>query len=449
MNSDEIYDYLLTISNIGSTKEKLNMVKRAIDHDMFSSTLLYAMDPSKVYGIVPNLKWPEINTDGFKTFDSDTFTLLDRLNDRELTGHAARDAVLDELSKLTKKSSNLLVNILKHDLRTGFGVSTTNKAKPNLITIYPYMRCSAKKHAKFDKFNFKKGVFSQLKADGLYANGNIIDTLRFVSRAGSKFPMEEFSEIVNELSHIKNSQLHGELLVMRDGVILDRKTGNGILNSVMSGGKFAENEKPLYVCWDIIPLSEAKPKGKYKVPYSERLRTLENYLKDCKHVKVIEYEIFHDLKSCYEHARQLIKLGNEGTVIKDPDMIWEDGTSKWQVKVKVEFECDLVIRAVLDGREGTKNEGRAGKLHCETSDSLLSVNVTIKNEKMRDEVDANPENWIGKVITVIANDIIINSSGKKAWSLFLGRFAEDTCRIDKTEADTFQQVKDALESCMV
>jgi hypothetical protein len=36
----------------------------------------------------------------------------------------------------------------------------------------------------------------------------------------------------------------------------------------------------------------------------------------------------------------LIKSGKEGTVIKDPDMIWEDGTNKYQVKIKVEFNCD-------------------------------------------------------------------------------------------------------------
>lgn len=448
MNSNDVYEKLLEIASVGSTNEKLKMVKDHINNDIFSSTLLYAMDPTKIYGIVPNLNWEQINTDGEKYFDESTFELLDSLSKRELTGHAARDAVLEELNKLYSPSASLLVNILKHDLRTGFGISITNKAKPDLIPVYPYMRCTARKHAKFGKFNFKKGVYSEHKADGLYANGNIIDELRLVSRAGSEFPMDEFAEMIKELSHVKESQLHGELLVLRDGVVLDRKTGNGVLNSVMSGGKFAENEKPLYMCWDVIPISHAKSKGKYAVPYSERLNNLEKLLENCTSVKVIDYEIFHNLKDCYDHARKMIKEGKEGTVIKDPDMPWEDGTSKWQVKIKVEFECDLVVRAVLPGREGTKNEGRAGKLHCETSDSLLSVNVTVKNEKMRDHIDANGDEWIGKIMTVLSNDIVINASGKKAYSLFLGRFVEDFYRLDKLEADTFDQVKDALESCM-
>lgn len=448
MNSNDVYNKLIEIANVGSTNEKLKMVKENIDADIFSSTLLYAMDPTKIYGIVPNLSWDQINSEGKKCFDTQTFELLDKLSKRELTGHAARDAVLDELDALYPPSASLLVNILKHDLRTGFGISITNKAKSGLIPVYPYMRCTARKHAKFNKFNFKKGVFSEHKADGLYANGNIVESLQLVSRAGSEFPMDEFSEIINELSHVKETQLHGELLVLRDGVILDRKTGNGVLNSVMSGGKFAENEKPVYMCWDVIPISAAKSKGKYNVPYSERLKHLEDILQNCKSVVVIDYEIFHDLNSCYEHAKMMIKEGKEGTVIKDPDMPWEDGTSKWQVKIKVEFECDLVVRGVIEGREGTKNEGRAGTLHCESSDSLLSVNVTIKNEKMRDHVDANKEEWIGKIMTVLSNDIVINSSGKKAYSLFLGRFVEDFYRTDKHEADTFQQIKDALESCM-
>ena len=448
MNSDKIYQLLQEIANIGSTKEKTKIVTENI-HDLdFQNVLSYALDPTKIYGIVPSLQWQEINSPGTKEFDFTTIELIKSLSNRELTGHDARDALLAELSELTPNSANLLVNIIKKDLRAGFGISITNKAKSGLIPVYPYMRCEQRKSAKFNKFNFKNGVYSQHKADGLYANGNITDTLNFVSRQGSEFPMDEFSDIINDLKHIKERQLHGELLVLRDGVILDRNTGNGILNSISSGGKFAENEKPLYVCWDTIPLSEAKSKNKYKVPYCERLALLEDLLKDCSHVKVIDYEIFHTLEECYEHAKALIKSGKEGTVIKDPDMIWEDGTNKYQVKVKVEFNCDLIITGIGLGREGTKTEGRAATLSCKTSDNLLSVNVTVKNEKMRDAIDANPDEWIGKIATVIANDISLDSSGKKVYSLSLPRFAEDNYRTDKTEADTFKQCEISLQSCM-
>lgn len=55
--------------------------------------------------------------------------------------------------------------------------------------------------------------------------------------------MEHFSDLTAEMNMlIKDVQYHGELLVERDGVVLPRKVGNGILNSVTKGGSFAENE---------------------------------------------------------------------------------------------------------------------------------------------------------------------------------------------------------------
>ena len=109
------------------------------------------------------------------------------------------------------------------------------------------------------------------KMDGMYANGNILDDLQFVSRQGSVMPMEHFKAIADSVKDINGYQTHGELLVKQDGKILPRTTSNGILTSILKGGKFEDNQVPVYVVWDIIPIEYAKKKGKYKVPYFERL----------------------------------------------------------------------------------------------------------------------------------------------------------------------------------
>lgn len=443
MKSTEVFDLIEEIGSNSSILIKQKLLNENIQDEMFKQAVYYAVNPEFVYGIVPDTKW--INQSGLSEFDQQTFALLDDLRVRNLTGHAARDSLIAELNRLDTKSAELLVRIIRKDLRAGFGDKLINKSHKNLIPTYPYMRCSLVKGSKINEFNWEKGICSQLKLDGMFTNGNMLDTLQFSSRAGSLFPMEEFSEITESVKDINGYQTHGELLVEENGKILERKKGNGILNSVLSGGKFGENQRPIYIVWDIIPISEAKGKNKYKVPYKQRLALLHTLFDNNKSIKVVEYKICYSFDECMAHAKEVMLQGHEGTVIKSPDMIWEDGTSKYQIKIKVEFECDLQIQEILPGKVNTKIEGRAGALKCLSSDGLLEVNVTVKNEKMRDIIDANPSEWIGKIVPVIANDIMVPNSSKNKHSLFLPRLAEDNYRKDKFEADDLEKIKQLMK----
>lgn len=446
MNSNEVFNKIVDISSDSSTNNKQLILNEHVSDELFRSVLEYAYNPRKIFGVVPDQTW--IKEEGSSNFDEQTFGLLDNLIERKLTGNAAREALSNELNRLYKDSATLLVNIIKKDLRAGFSEKLINKAYKGLIPTYPYMRCSLLKDVKQSSFDFVRGVFSQIKMDGLFANGNILETFQFTTRAGSVFPMEHFQEIAESVSHLCGYQTHGELLVEQDGKILHRKIGNGILNSVLKGGKFEENQKPVYVVWDIIPIEEAKTKNKYKVPYYERLALLEKLFTQNQHIRVIEYKVLHSLKECILHAVELIKLGFEGSVFKNPHMIWEDGTSKQQVKVKVEFECDLEITGIREGKKETKYEGRPAVFECQSSDARLKVNCVIKNEKMRDIVESDPNDWIGRIVTLTANDII-DSEGKEEYSLFLPRLYEDVYRTDKLVADDYQRIRDILDSILM
>ena len=443
MNSIQAFNIINYIGSDNSSKFKEAVLKAHINDDMFRNILEHAYNPRKIYGVVPQLDW--ITTSGESVFDESTFFLLESLINRDITGHNARDAILTELQRLDKESGILLINVIKKDLRAGFSDTLINKTYPGLIPEYAYMRCSLLKKVKESSFNFSAGVFSQVKLDGLFANGNILDDFQFTSRSGSTFPMDEFKNIADSVKQYNGLQTHGELLVKQDDKILPRKIGNGILNSVMSGGKFEENQKPVYIVWDVIPIEEARTKNKYHKPYYERLKQLEDMFVNNEHIQVVDYKICYSLRECIQHSIELIKLGFEGTVFKDRDMIWQDGTSKGQVKVKVEFDCDLKIIGIKEGKVQTKNEGRPGVLECESADGLLKVNVTIKNEKMRDLIEKDQNVWIGRIVTVTANEII-DSDGKDTYSLFLPRLAEDTYRNDKIVADDFERIKDSYNS---
>ena len=453
MNSSEILAVIDRIAATSSKNEKEAILKGYISDECLQKVLSYTYDPFKTYGI---RKMPIGKAhDGFRQFDAQTWQVLDDLIARKLTGQAAIDAVTAEIDQLDEESAELFRRVVRKDLRAGFSESTCNKAKKGLIPDFPYMRCCLPKDAKLADFDWKLGVISQEKADGMFANidheeGGIV---RITSRQGSPFPIEAFSELAAEITQriAPGVQMHGELLVMRDGKILAREIGNGVLNSVASGGAFGPNERPIYMVWDAIPLTAVVTKGKYDFPYVKRLNRIVQWLKatpgNC--IKLIETKVFHSLAEAYGHAGELMRRGKEGTVIKNPHAIWKDGTSKEQVKLKLEFNVDLKVVGIAPGTPGTKTEGRAGALICESACGGLKVNVTVKNEAMRDDVDANPENWIDGIVPVTANDIMKPSESNELHSLFLPRLAEAAIRTDKTEADDLARILAQKEAAVL
>lgn len=452
MQGRDILEVIDQIAATSSKNDKERLVKQYVGEPEFCRVLEYAYNPFKTYGI---RKRPEpLGEHCDNDFDEGTFELLDDLIARRLTGNAAIEAVRGELTALNEDSAELLWRIINKDLRAGFSESTCNKAKKGLIPDFPYMRCCLPKDAKLADFDWKLGVISQEKADGMFANINVeTGFVSITSRQGSPFPMDAFAELAGELMVRipAGVQLHGELLVVRSGKILAREIGNGILNSVASGGTFGPDEHPIYLVWDMIPLTAVVTKGKHDEPYIKRLARIISALKATPggFVKLIETKVFHSLGEAYGHAGELMRKGKEGTVIKNPHAIWKDGTSKEQVKLKLEFNVDLKIVNIALGTPGTKTEGRAGAFICESSCGGLKVNVTVKNEAMRDAVDADPSDWIGRVIDVVANDIMKPSESNEYYSLFLPRMAEAGYRTDKTEADDMDRILSQKEAAVL
>lgn len=451
MNSDQALDLLNDIASVSSRNSKQALLAANVEDPFFQWVLTCAYNPYNTYNILPVGGEVGGGSDDFR--DAGVPALLDRLMKRELTGQAARDELNATIAVLSEKSADLLCRILRKDLRAGFSEGSCNKAKKGLIPEFAYMRCSLPKDVKFKEWAWEAGILSQEKADGMFANGNLEATgeFMFMSRQGQMFPMQQFAKLSEEMRAIMPGgfQYHGELLVMRDGVVLDREIGNGILNSVCSGGEFGPGEAPIYVIWDKVPL-EAVKAGKHNQPYAQRFGEILSALKGkgAKHLAPIPTRICKSLREALMHCKELVAKGKEGTVAKKPSMIWKDGTSKDQVKLKLEAECDLLVTEIVPGRIGTKNEGKPGSLRCTTSDGLLVVDVTVKNEAMRADVIASPDKWVGSIIAVVFNDLLFPSESNDLHSLFLPRMAVAAYRTDKSTPDDLDRVKAQLEGAI-
>ena len=441
MNSSEVFEAIESIANTPSKNDKLAMLSDYTQSPLFKRVCEYAYNPFKTFGL---RQLPLKAAPGDCTFDEHTWYVLDRLISRELSGHDALNEVTTEINRLELDSARLFQRIIRKNLLAGFSESSLNKVCKGLIPEFAYMRCSLPKDTDLEKWPWSEGVFSQEKADGMFANLDYESNgdVSIRSRQGTEFPMLEFESLVKEVQDelYAGYEYHGEFLVRRDGAILPRAESNGVMNRVINGGMFVGSEKPLFLMWDMVPLEFVEPKGKCLIGYAHRFDNLNALLQaNNTYIGLVPTKVVRSLAEAKLHAVEFMKAGKEGSVIKRPDAIWRDGTSKEQVKIKLEFEVDLEIVAVVQGNVGTKNEGRAGSLTCKTSDGCLFVDVTVKNEKMRDSVDANPEHWIGGIIGVVANDIETPSESNANHSLFLPRMAED-CLRDKTVADDLERV---------
>lgn len=451
MNSDQIFDVIESIAATSSKNEKQAIIARHAEDETFRKVLVLALDPLITFGL-QDLPAQTQSTDA--VFDDGAFQVLDRLATRQLSGNWARDEVASLIDSLSPRSAELLKRIIRKDLRAGFSESTVNKVIKGLIREFPYMRCSLPKGAKLHTWDWSGGVISQEKADGMFLNVSHLLTgeVQITSRQGAPFPHAGLTDLVADVQRAiaVGTQLHGEALVLKDGEVLPREISNGLMNHIASGGVLEDGHQVVFKVWDQIPLEAAVPKGSWSVPYKERLigLTLQLVANPTSSLHLIDTRVVHSMSEAYLHCADLLAAGKEGTIIKASTAVWKDGTSKEQVKLKLEFVVDLRAVAIVPGRVATKNEGRPGSITCETSDGLLRVDVTVKNEAMRNAIEANPDEWLGKVYAVCANSVMEPSESNDLHSLFLPRFVEDCYRSDKSEADDLPRVFAQLQAAI-
>lgn len=439
-----ILTILNELASTASKNAKIAILQREKSNEVLKAVFKAAYDPTINYYI----KKIPVYVDASKTATLATMEEFFRhISTRVATGTAAINYLASYLAALSSDDAEVIKRIIQRDLKVGCSESSANKVWKNLIPEFPYMRCSLIKGIKFDTWKWKDGVYSQLKADSLYANLDVIDGVAILtSRNGKEFPIEKFPQIEAEVLglDISGYRVNGELQVARDGKILPREIGNGILNSVSKGGDFATGDVPVYSVWDIIPITSAVPKGKCNQTYKQRFATLTTMFSNTTHIQIIETRIVHSIEEAYVHYFEQLAKGLEGTIIKNPDGTWADNTSKDQVKLKLEVFVELRVKAFIDGNG--KNSSTFGSLLCESECGLLEVGVgsgITDNDGLREALYAD-SNTIGSIITVKFNNLMPPTKSNPKWSLFLPIFIE--IRNDKTVADTLQQIKDQFES---
>lgn len=447
-STDNVFDIIETAA---STSKKIE--KQAILSNLpeFGQRIVrLALDPTTTYYIA-NLPAP--STVGSEEWSTDDILLLSDLSLRKLTGNAALDAVNKRLTELTHKSGELLRRVILKDLRAGFGASTVNKVFPGLVPEFGYMRCSLPKASNIKKWDWADGIFSQLKANGMFARVDIDEgrtKALITTRQGNTFPVGVLKKLEEGALWVfkGGTQTHGELTVWRNGELLPRSEGNGMLNSVMLGGELDPSCEVYYDVWDQIPLSQATPGGRCEIPYKNRFIDLRDQVAagGTRKIMAIESKQVYSYEEAVDHYRDVLGRKLEGTVLKHPEAIWFDGDSKDQVKLKMEVDVDLKIIGFNPGKPGTRTEKTFGSLQLATSDGLLEASAAGFKRDLETWLHENREKATGMIATIRANEVSPPCDTNPLHSLYHPRVVE--IRHDKTEADSLQRVLDQFEAAV-
>lgn len=437
-----IYQILEDLASSNSRKHKEKILEENKDNSLFTDVLVAAMDPRVMYYMdkVPEAGLPSSSTIGLRQ----ALDQLDELSDRNVTGNAAQDFVANLKGRLSEENQTVIDRIIKKDLRCGIGAKTINKVIPNLIYTHPYMRCSGMDAMK----NISLPAIVQQKADGLYIDV-VVDPsghVRYMTRQGQQLNINN-STLDRCYSQYRGQVFMGEGLIrdtLKTGhVFLPREKGNGVFNSIT---ELAEKPHLIYFKhWDVVPYEDWLRRD-CALPYSGRYAALTQAIEKLRvqsgnRIDVVDSRKINDLQEAVDYFLFMLRQGEEGAVLKDWNGIWKDGTSKQQIKLKVQCDVELEVYEVAEGDKGKQNEGKLGRLRCRSSDGVVDVSVgSGYKKKQREEIWEARKEWVGKVVTVRFNDLMKTDDG---YSLFLPRFIEE--RFDKDEADSYDRVREQFE----
>jgi len=424
-----------------SSNFKLEVLKKFQEHDDLKEFFRLSIDKQISFYI---RKIPSYNTVHAGVLSlAEAMQGLSVLSERLMTGNNAISYLSDLLSKTSEDDAEIIIRIMNKDPGCGVSVNSVNKIWNDLIEEWPVHLCERPTDKNFARIVYPAII--QEKADGvriniIYYNGKI----EYRTRSGNLIVM--FNKLDNETISIAkhiggNFVIDGEALVVdNNGNIMDRKTGNGIINKAIQG-TISEEEADMIVVrmWDIIPYDEFR-KGEGTTNYNITINKIVGILSTntFRKLSMTHTELVDDHKQALQFYYKMLGLGKEGAVLKNQNSKWENGRSIDNVKMKLKEPLDL---KVVDTYDHKKKKGWIGGLVVESSDGKLRVNV---GSGLTDEDRQQPASYyVGKIVIIESNGIM-SANGRTELSLFLPIYKE--VRYDKNTADSLNDIQNIFSS---
>ena len=417
-------DIIAKLEADNSRLVKEALLLEAMDEGLpeFFEGLRMALDPLVTFGVkqVPErsdvltgqgLAWPV-----FKE-------LAEKLQNRELTGHAARDAIELAMSVATTEQWNgWYRRILIKDLRCGVSEKTVNKVAPGTVPVFTCaLAHDSAKHEK--KMVGQKQI--EIKLDGVRVitviQGNKVEMF---SRNGKQF--HNFGHIIAEIEQVIAKKPVPYDLVL-DGEVMSANFQD-LMKQVHRKENVEANDAVLHL-FDIVPLENFQ-QGVWNKPQHVRSQYVSVWVEQNKdvleHVQALDWEdVDLDTPEGQTRFTELNKAavdgGYEGVMIKDIDAPYECKRTHAWLKAKPFIEVTLEVKEIEEGTG--RNEGRLGAFVCEGVDDDRQITVNVGSgftDANRDDFWNSRNSIIGNLVEVRADAITQNQDG--TYSLRFPRF---------------------------
>jgi DNA ligase-1 len=407
-------------------KESIVKVAAVQGNDIFFAGCRLALDSIITFGLkqIPE----KHDADGAGLEWPDFAAVVERLVDRELTGNAARDTVIEMMQSATNAQWNgWYRRILIKDLRCGVSEKTINKVveKINADYIVPTFTCQLAHDSANHEGKLAGQKLIEVKLDGVrvitivWPDGRV---LQFSRNGKELVNFEHVKEQCAKIAHGFNEPM------VLDGEIMS-SSFQDLMKQVHRKDNVAANDAVLNL-FDYLTLKEFEAGGNNSAKQTHRSRMLEEWYETVQdqlpNVTVVGQELV-DLDSVSGQQRykeinaQAIAGGYEGIMIKDPDAPYEcKRTASW-LKLKPFIEVSL---AVVDFEEGTgRNAGRLGAIICEGEDDGRGIRVNVGSgfsDSDRDNYWTGRDQMVNKIVEVRADAVTQNQDG--TYSLRFPRF---------------------------
>ena len=319
MNSDQAFDVIEQIRLSGG-HAKMAILKKYPEMKPF---LVAAYNPYVMYH---NTKAnPGYGTCGF---DARTWSMLEELSSRKLTGMRAQTTINLHMQDLSNTSAELFHRIINKDLRMGMGAKSINKVFPGLIPIHAIMKAKL-----YDANHVEYPCYGSPKMDGVRAkfkNG------LFYSSGGHPY---KGLELLQELLHDVTVEIDTELTVFNKSF----QVGSGLIRS---------DDPTPDAQMHILELPTIKES------FNTRLNMMEDMFHGLNNPSIcsVPRSALYDEYEVQEYYKNCRRLHFEGSIISPYDYEYVGSRSYRWMKLKPVKDIDTKVIDIYEGKGKYKGQ---------------------------------------------------------------------------------------------
>ena len=409
------FQVIQKLESDNSSLFKQSVIKDNLGNKEFIEGAKLCLDPLVTFGVkeVPVKKEPTGDGFSFEQF----LKLANQLQQRELTGHAARDAILVAMAKSTQEEWNdWYRRILIKDLRCGTGAKLINKVQADTIPLFGCMLAhDGAKHPK----KIAGECYVEYKYDGVRVIA--------IVQNGSATLHSRNGKLLENFPHIEEALSIPEF----EGLVFDGEVMSEDFQTLMKQvhrKEGAQTEDSYLAVFDMLTIDEFNAGGTSKnaIERRQRIVNLSNlftYRIQLVDATLIDMDSEEGQAKFQAMNKRALDEGYEGLMIKPVSEGYKCKRSHAWLKIKPFIEVTL---KVVELEEGTgKNEGLLGALVVEGEDDgkffKLNVGSGLTDEN-REQIWENQDKVIGQLVEIRADAATQSQDADDVWSLRFPRF---------------------------